>query len=273
MLEEGQIKGTNIKLQIVADKAAISEHFARTMSDIIGTNNSLGRPSRFIMPVGPTGQYRIFADICNKERLDLSLLHMFNMDEYVGDDGSNLPDSHPLSFSRFLCANFYNVIDARCGLNLNQMHIPDAKHPAAHGKAIEDAGGIDICFGGIGINGHIAFNEAVQSCEQVSNEDFKNTSTRVIRLSTTTKVINAVFGAGGDIEAVPDFAVTVGMKEILASEKIFIYLDWFWQKQVLRKTIFGPITAEFPASFLQQHPDVTITVSREIAEEQSMQPE
>lgn len=273
MLQEGKIENTNIKLQIVEDRNEISRHFARAIADIIKTNNALRKPTRLIMPVGPTGQYLIFANICKTELIDLSNLHMFNMDEYVGSDGHNLPTDHPFSFSCFLRENFYNIIDSKCNLNLDQMHVPDAKNPSAYKKAISDIGEIDICFGGIGINGHIAFNEALDYWELMSNEDFKNLTTRVVKLATTTKVVNSIFGAGGDMKAIPNFAVTIGMKEIFASNKICIYLDWFWQKQVLRNTISGPVTPMFPASFLQEHPDVTITITKCVAEEPSLKPE
>ena len=270
MLTEGRFG--KIALQIVEDKAAAARHFARTLADIVVKNNDLSRPTRFIMPVGPTGQYRRFADLCREENIDLSRLHVFNMDEYVGDDGCNLGEDHPFSFAHFLRENFYNVVDPKCRLNRDQMHIPNAQACTEYTKAIE-AGDIDVCFGGIGINGHVAFNEALEYWELMSNEEFKNLSTRVVRIATTTKVINAVFGAGGNLQAVPNFAVTVGMKEILASRQIRIYLDWPWQKQVLRNTLFGPVTPMFPASFLQEHDDVIITAAKYVAEEPACEPE
>ena len=271
MLKEG--KYNNITLQLVKDKQAIAEHFAQTMANIISGNNASGKPTRFIMPVGPTGQYRIFAEICNRQEIDLAGLHIFNMDEYVGDDGCNIPADHPFSFAYFLRENFYNVVDHKCNLNLDQMHIPNAKNLDEYVQAMEAVGGIDVCFGGIGINGHIAFNEALDYWELTSNNDFKNLPTRIVKIAATTKVINAVFVTGGNLQAIPNFAVTVGMKEILASRKIHIYLDWPWQKQVLRNTLKGPITPMFPAGFLQEHDDVTITAAEYVAQESSLEPE
>jgi glucosamine-6-phosphate deaminase len=271
MLNEGNYK--NIKLQIVKDKETLAQHFARAMVDAVVKNNALNRPTRLILPVGPTGQYRIFTQLCNQQKIDLSRLHVFAMDEYVGDDGKNLSDDHPFGFSRFLQKNFFSRIDPGCGLNLAQMHIPDAKRTDEYSRMIEAVGGIDICFGGIGINGHIAFNEALDPWEAMSNEEFKRLSTRVIKVAATTKVINAVFGAGGNLRAIPNLAVTIGMKEILAGRKIYIYLDWPWQQQVLRNTLSGPITPMFPAGFLQEHPDVTITVTEDVAREPTIEPE
>ena len=273
MLDTGKIKGTNIELRIVKDKEAVAADFARTIADLVIENNRENRPTRLIMPVGPTGQYKIMIEICKTEAIDLSNLHIFFMDEYVSDDGKNLPDTHPFSFAHFLKHNFYDPIDPKCNLNMAQMHSPDAQSPEAYNEAIEDAGGIDVCFGGIGINGHIGFNEALDYWLSMSNEDFKNLSTRVVNIAVTTRVTNAIFGTGGNMQIVPNLAVTVGMREILASRKIHIYLDWPWQKQVLRNTIFGPVTPMFPASFLQEHSDVIITAAEYVAEEPLLMPE
>ena len=268
-----EAKYGSVRLCVVKDKEEAAEHFAATMVQAVQANNLLNLPTRLIMPVGPTGQYRLFVEKCSELRLDLSCLHVFNMDEYVGDDGCNLPESHPLSFIGFLRRHFYSPMAPECRLNPQQMHIPDARDTAAYSRTIEGLGGIDICFGGIGINGHIAFNEALDYWELMSNEVFRQLPTRVIRLAATTKVINAVFGTGGDLQAVPNFAVTIGMRDILNSRKIIFYLDWFWQKQVLRNVLFGPITPMFPASFLREHPDVTLVVTESVAGDPSVDPE
>lgn len=262
-----------IILRVVSDKQAVAEDFARTMVDVVKANNALGKPTRFIMPVGPTGQYRRFAELCAAECVDLAMLHVFHMDEYVGDDGANLPPDHQFSFARFLRDNFHRAMTPACRLNPAQTHIPDARNPIAYDAAIDAVGGIDVCFGGIGINGHLAFNEALDYWELMSPETFRNLPARVVKIAATTKVINAVFGTGGNLQAVPNFAVTVGMKKILAARQIRIYLDWPWQKQVLRNLLFGPVTPMFPASFLQEHGDVIVTTAACVAEDPCCEPE
>jgi len=103
----------------VQDKEAVANHFAETMVEVVRQNNARNRPTCLIMPVGPAGQYRLFAQRCNREGLALSRLHVFNMDECVGNDGKNLPEEHPLSFEGFLRKNFYMRIFPECHLNLN----------------------------------------------------------------------------------------------------------------------------------------------------------
>ena len=260
-------------VEVVKDREALAQNFARTMADTVTENNKADKPTRFIMPVGPTGQYRIFADICNKESIDLANFHMFNMDEYVGNDGANLSAGHPFGFAGFLEKNFYSLVEPRYNLNMDQMHIPDARDPAAYTKLIESVGGIDVCFGGIGINGHIAFNEPTEYWQRMSGEEYKALTTRVIKVTTATIVTNSIFGTGGDLGAVPALAVTVGMKEILASRKIRFYLDWPWQRYPLRYTLFGEKSPMFPATFLRDHHDVTITITESVAEEPTLEPE
>ena len=68
------------------------------------------------------------------------------------------------------------------------------------------------------------------------------------------------------MDSVPRKAVTIGMKEILESRSVRMYLDWPWQATVVRKAVHGPVTAHFPASFLQTHSDAMITITREVTE-------
>ena len=85
--------------------------------------------------------------------------------------------------------------------------------------------------------------------------------------------VTAKFGTAWRLPPVPNLAVTVGMRDIMNSRKLVFYLDWFWQKQVLRNVLFGPITPMFPASFLREHPDVTLVVTESVAEDPGVEPE
>ena len=123
---------------------------------------------------------------------------------------------------------------------------------------------MDACFGGIGINGHIAFNEPPEPGESVTVEEFARLSTRALPLSRETCTINSVT-VGGEIGVVPRRAVTVGMKEILAARRLRFYCNRPWQSAVVRQVLHGPITAACPASLLRLHPDATITVADFVA--------
>jgi glucosamine-6-phosphate deaminase len=125
---------------------------------------------------------------------------------------------------------------------------------------------VDVCFGGVGLTGHLAFNEPPEPREDVSVADFGIRPTRVVRLARETIVINAVAAARGNLDRIPRLAVTVGMKEILESRKVRIYMNRPWQAAIVRKVLHGPVTPAVPASLLQGHPDVHVTIADYVGE-------
>ncbi len=136
---------------------------------------------------------------------------------------------------------------------------PILAKPEATGELIDALGGVDVCFGGVGITGHLAFNDPPEPGDNMSAADFAALPTRVVRLSRETRTVNAITAAKGNIERIPEFAVTVGMKEILASRKVRIYMNRPWQCAIVRKMLHGLLTAAVPASLLQRHPDARVT--------------
>ena len=120
---------------------------------------------------------------------------------------------------------------------------------------------------------HVAFNEPPGPSECWTDESFAKSPTRVVKLVETTKATNSIFGTGGDLGRVPDFAVTIGMKEILGARRVHVFLDWHWQRFVLRRSLLGPASRSFPASLLQTHKDVRFTVTEEVAAVHSLVPE
>ena len=129
---------------------------------------------------------------------------------------------------------------------------------------IDARGGVDVCFGGIGINGHIAFNEPPEPGEQVSVEEFAALPTRCLALSRETRTINANT-VGGEIAVIPRRAITVGMAECLAAKQMRFYCNRPWQSAVVRRVLHGPITAACPASLLRTHGDAEIAVTEYVA--------
>jgi len=108
-------------------------------------------------------------------------------------------------------------------------------------RAIRRWGGVDVAFAGIGLNGHVACNEPPAASECWTDESFARSPTRVVKLAETTKATNSIFGTGGDLGRVPDFAVTIGMKEILGARRVHVFLDWRWQRFVFRRALLGPV--------------------------------
>lgn len=258
-------KGSRIRTEILETPEDIYNDFACVMANRIRKNNSDGRVTTFIVPVGPTGQYRRLAGICNSEGISCRSLVTINMDEYCLENGSWVPVEHPMGFRGFMEREFFFLLDDDKKVRDENKIFPIPEDLEFVSRRIEEVGGVDICFGGIGINGHIAFNEPPAPGEKTNAEEFTNLETRVLDIERETVVINAVYGAGGDLEAIPPKCVTIGMKEILASRELHFYLEWPWQSAVVRKTIHGPVTPRFPASFLQTHSKCTITMAACVA--------
>jgi len=221
----------------------------------------------FILPVGPVGQYEILAERCNREKISLRDLVGINMDEYLTPDGRDfIPRSDPLSFRRHMEEHFYSRLNSQLAPPEEHRVFP---HPLALShvpEIIARFGGCDACFGGIGITGHVAFNDPPEPGEKISLDEFRNLPTRVVRLSRETRLINSVTACRGNIDRIPALAVTVGMKEILESRKVRIYLNRLWQSAIVRKIFYGPVTPAVPGSLLQDHPDVRFVLTDCVAE-------
>ena len=258
-------RGSNIRVETAGSRDDVAWHFAWTMARTIRKHNAEGRRTVFILPVGPTGQFSRLAAICNAEGISCRDLVVINMDEYCLADGSPVPPDHPYSFRGFMEREFYPLLDEDKGVRAEHRHIPDPAAPEETGRLIEEFGGVDVCFGGIGMNGHVAFNEPPEPGSDVTDEQFRALPTRLLDVSRETRVVNSIY-CGGDLEGVPPKCVTVGMKEILASRRLHFYLDWPWQQAPVRRTLHGPVTRHFPASFLQTHRDCTITMADYVAQ-------
>lgn len=265
---------TGVPIDVVADRKSLAVQFAETILQGMRTASKRKKRVVIIMPVGPTGQWQQLADIAMAERIDLSRLCIVSMDEYLTPDGSrNVPTSDPFSFTAFVTRQFAQKAIQKCGFKKQNWIVPSPKDTSAVEAAIERWGGVDVAFAGIGLNGHVAFNEPPAPSECWTDESFAKSPTRIVKLAETTKATNSIFGTGGDLGRVPDFAVTIGMKEILGARRVHVFLDWHWQRFVLRRTLLGPVSRSFPASLLQTHKDVRFTITQEVAIQHSLVPE
>ena len=261
---EGLGHGTPVKVRVLTDMASIARDMADVMLAVIREAHEHGKPATLIVPVGPVDQFPVLADTVNQQRLDLRDVCLINMDEYLTDDDRPIDPLHPLSFRGFMNRLFYDRLDPALAPLPENRVFPDPQSPGAIQQLIDRRGGVDACFGGIGINGHIAFNEPPEMGEEVSAEAFAKLPTRVLALTRETRTINSVT-VGGEIAVIPHRAVTVGMKECLAARKMRFYCNRPWQSAVVRRVLHGPITAACPASLLRTHPDATITVTDYVA--------
>ncbi len=258
-------EGVAVRFRICGDMEGVADDMARVMLELIEAARSEGRSATLIVPVGPVDQFPVLAERINQRRLDCRDVMLINMDEYLTSDDRWVGIDHPLSFRGFMNRKFYDLIDPALAPRWENRVFPDPSDPRKVQEAIERRGGVDACFGGIGINGHIAFNEPPEPGVSMPVKDFAALPTRTLTLSRETRTINSVT-VGGEISIVPNRAITVGMKEILASRRLRFYCNRPWQRAVVRRVLHGPLTSACPASLLRTHPDAELAVADYVAE-------
>jgi len=241
----GKAKG---HLIVVENLDALHRHFAQTIFDEIERNNRASRPTRLILPVGPTGQYPLLAEMINQRRLSLARCHFFFMDEYCDESGAAIPPEHPLSFKGHARAEFLNRIDPALNIPAEQLFFPDDKNLDSLAEAIGE-NGVDTCYGGIGIHGHVAFNEP--------EPGVKHSGPRRVRLNDYTLTINAIRSeVGGNLEGFPRTAITLGMRQILGARRIRLYCrnggPYDWANTVLRLALFGRPGDDYPVTYIRE---------------------
>lgn len=214
-----------------------------------------------IVPVGPVFYLRRFAWLVRTMPVDCSGLHLFFMDEYLGADGRLIAADDPLSFRGFVRRELVEPPAGQAGFRAAQVYFPDPDDTAEYDRRIDELGGADICLAGVGINGHLAFNEP----PSVEDPTWKERGTRVVDLSRETRTINSNTALGGAFEKIPTRAVTIGMRQILAGRRLRVFLNRPWQRAVVRKMLYGPVGSAFPASYTQRHPDAVVTLTEEVA--------
>lgn len=258
-------RGSPVRVRIGGDQAAVAEQMARAMLDEIVSARAAGRAATLIVPVGPVDQFPILARLINEAKINCRDVVLINMDEYLAADDQWVPLDHPLSFRGFMNRKFYDLLDAELAPRPEHRVFPDPRDLGAVPSLIAARGGVDACFGGIGINGHLAFNEPPEPEDETTLEQFAALPTRVLDLARETRTINSVT-VGGDITIIPRRAVTVGMQEILAARRLRFCCNRPWQRAVVRRALHGPITPACPASLLRLHADAELLIADYVAE-------
>lgn len=192
----------------------------------------------------PVGTYQQLIEWYKKGDLDFSQVRTVNLDEYVG-----LDKDHDQSYAYFMRTNLFDHINVDpANTNIPDGMAPDeAEECARYDKVIHDLGGIDLQLLGLGVNGHIGFNEPA---------DAFSTGTHQVTLTESTRDANKRFF--GSIDEVPTHARTMGTREILQARRVLMVASGANKAQAIKDAFFGPVTPQVPASILQYHPDFTL---------------
>ena len=209
----------------------------------------------------PHPQYSKVAYLINKFRVSCKKLYTFNMDEWADEDGNIAPETYPNGFMYAMKNNFYYKLDEDLRPPENQINGLNNENLKDYGKMIEDLGGADICYGGIGWSGHIAFIEPGSKEFEGSLEEWKEMGPRIVTLSAFTiaqSCLDPDFGMSGDWANIPPRAATIGPKQIISAK---LRSSWnpftiastpvSWQRFTVRLALHGTVTTLVPASILQ----------------------
>ena len=202
-----------------------------------------GKPFVLGLPTGstPLGMYKELIALNKAGKVSFANVVTFNMDEYVG-----LPEEHPESYHSFMWNNFFSHIDIkRENVNILNGNAADLQAECDdYERRIEAAGGIDLFIGGVGEDGHLAFNEPFSSLDS---------RTRVKTLTEDTIIVNSRF-FGGDVTKVPKLALTVGVGTVCSAHEVMVLALGYKKARAVQQCVEGALSHVWTITALQSHP-------------------
>jgi glucosamine-6-phosphate deaminase len=244
---------SGIPVNILSSTSDIYEAIADIMIETMLRKK--GKKTTMILPVGPVGQYPVFARKIKEKNISCKDLWTFNMDELLDRNGRTIPESHPMSFKSEMMENFFNLIPVELRIPIEQMFFPRHNNIDEIDKAFDEhaVDGVDLCLAGVGPEGHFAFNEDPNFRHvEVSEEEFLNDRTRLVLVNTSTVDMDALVASCGDRSSVPPFAITIGPRDVLSAKQTeVIFFAGKFQRTALRETLFRKPTMRFPGSLLK----------------------
>ncbi len=214
------------------------------------------KPFALGLPTGssPLGMYKELIELNTKGKITFKNVVTFNMDEYV-----NLAEDHPESYHSFMWNNFFSHIDIpKENINILNGNAPDLEVECeSYEQKIKKAGGINLFVGGIGPDGHIAFNEPSSSL---------SSRTRVMTLTVDTIIANSRF-FDNDVDKVPKTALTVGVGTVMDADEVIIIVNGHNKARALRHAVEGSVNHMWTVSALQMHPNGIIVCDEEATAE------
>lgn len=216
-------------------------------STLLEFNPTPTKPFVLGLPTGssPIGMYKELIELNRSGKISFKNIVTFNMDEYVG-----LPESHPESYHYFMWSKFFSHIDIdKNNVNILNGNAKDLETECEqYEEKIKSYGGIDLFVGGIGPDGHIAFNEPGSSLGSL---------TRVKTLTMDTIIANSRF-FDNDINKVPKTALTVGVKTVMDAKEVLVIISGHNKARALNKVVEEGVNHMWTVSALQLHPKAII---------------
>jgi glucosamine-6-phosphate deaminase len=262
--------GLKTRLLIKPDRAATMQMIGNMMADEVIQHNREGKITRWILPAGPTDEYDTFIARVNNEKINLKNLYIFHMDEFLDWEGRPFPvaDTYE-SLEGTMNAAFYNRIDPELTIPADHRFWPRIHNLDYVDEKIEELGGVDTMWAGVGCKGLVAFCEAPRAyTHRVSIEEFARSKTRIVDLNEDTIVALSQRTFGGCYDRVPPRAVTLGFKAMLSAKRaVLMIATGSWKQTVIRVILFSEPTLEYPVTLLPRYiPEVILACDKETAD-------
>lgn len=246
-----------MRLIIQSDAESVSDWTAHYIVNRINEHNSRNKkPFVLGLPTGstPLATYRKIIDLYHAKRVSFQNVVTFNMDEYIG-----ISEDHPQSYHSFMWNNFFSKIDILPeNVNILNGNAPDANAECQrYENKIQSLGGIDLFLGGVGVDGHIAFNEPGSSLQS---------RTRVKTLTQDTVIANSRF-FDFKLNDVPKQALTVGVGTIMDAKEVVILATGHNKARALQQAVEGAVNHLWTVTALQLHPRGIIVCDEEATAE------
>ena len=262
--------GRKIKLDIKPDRAAMMQMIGDMMADEVIANNKAGKPTKWVLPAGPTDEYDIFIDRVNKERISLANLWVFHMDEFLNWEGRPYPvaDTYE-SLEGTMLACFYGRIDPALNVPEDHRIWPRINDIDRCDEMCKKLGGIDTVWAGIGAKGLVAFCEPPRRyTSRLSVEEYAKGRTRIVDLNEDTIVALSQRSFGGCYDRVPPKSITIGFSIICSAKRaVYMIATGAWKQTTVRVALFSEPTLEYPVTILPKYiPDITLCCDENTAD-------
>ncbi len=253
---------SKIKVQVFDQKKEALVTAGNMMADEVIANNIAGKPTKWVLPAGPMGQYKVFAERVNRERISLKNVYVFHMDDFLDWQGRPYPEvNNYYSLKANMLADFYGLIDKELNIPEENRFFPSIYDIDALDRKVEELGGVDTVYGGLGYKGLVAFCECPNSpYYNITVDEYANSKTRIVNLNEDTLISLSERDIGGFVQIVPPMAITIGFKSMLTAKKaVFIVTTGDWKRTAIRMLMFSEPTVEYPATLFPKYiPEVVV---------------
>lgn len=255
-------KDLKVDLRLHPDRRSTMINVGNMMADELIEHNNLGIVTKWILPAGPMDEYDVFIERVNRERISCQNLFIFHMDEFLDWEGRPYPieDTYE-SLEGTMNAGFYNRIDPELGVPVENRYWPRINDLDRCDEKIEEMGGVDTVWAGVGAHGLVAFCEAPRMYwHRISEEEYANSRTRIVDISEDTIVALSQRTFGVCYDRIPPRSVTLGFKAMLSAKKaVLMIATGTWKNTVVRVALFSEPTLEYPVTLFAKYiPEVIL---------------